>query len=66
MPDAAAQRQAALDLSFDTPSDSVGEASPHPAAKAEAPAAKSEAPALQNVGLDQPVEIMNAACSLVR
>lgn len=57
MPDAAAQRQAALDFSFDSPSERAVEASLYPEEKVES----SSGPALQNVGIDQPAEVMNAA-----
>jgi chromosomal replication initiator protein len=57
MPDAAAQRQAALDFSFDSPSERAVEASLYPEEKAEA----ASGLALQSVGLDQPAEVMNAA-----
>ncbi len=56
MPDAAAQRQPSLELGFESPVERATEAKLYDAAPPENPA-----PALQSVGIDQPVEIMNAA-----
>ncbi len=57
MPDAAAQRQNALELSFESPSERAVEASIYDEPNSAAPQGAS----LQSVGLDQPAEIMNAA-----
>jgi chromosomal replication initiator protein len=56
MPDAAAQRQNALELSFDSPSERAVEASIY-----DEPNSPAQGATLQSVGLDQPAEIMNAA-----
>ncbi len=56
MPDAAAQRQTSLELGFDSPVERATEAKLYDTTPPE-----TEAPALQSVGIDQPVEIMNAA-----
>ena len=57
MPDAAAQRQPALELGFDSPAERAVEA----ALYAEAPPTPNDGPSLQSVGIDQPDEIMDAA-----
>ncbi len=56
MPDASAQRQSSLELGFESPLERETEAKLYAAAPPE-----PDAPALQSVGIDQPVEIMNAA-----
>ena len=57
MPDAAAQRQPALELGFDSPAERAAEAALY-APDAEVP---KVGPSLQSVGIDQPSEIMEAA-----
>ncbi|MBW3637449.1 MAG: chromosomal replication initiator protein DnaA [Armatimonadetes bacterium] len=56
MPDAAAQRQSSLELGFDSPLERETEANLYAT-----PPLEAETPALQSVGIDQPVEIMDAA-----
>ena len=57
MPDAAAQRQPALELGFDSPVERAAEA----ALYAPETAPPNDGPSLQSVGVDQPDEIMDAA-----
>ena len=57
MPDAAAQRQPALELGFDSPVERAAEA----ALYAPEAAPPNDGPSLQSVGVDQPDEIMDAA-----
>ncbi len=57
MPDAAAQRKTALELDFDSPAELAAEAALYDS-DANAP---ESGPSLQSVGIDQPLEIMEAA-----
>lgn len=57
MPDAAAQRQPALELGFDSPAERAAEAALYQP-NSDAP---NGGPSLQSVGIDQPSEIMEAA-----
>ena len=57
MPDAAAQRKPALELDFDSPAELAAEAALYDS-DANAP---ESGPSLQSVGIDQPLEIMEAA-----
>ena len=57
MPDAAAQRKPALELDFDSPSEKAAESTLYDSASD----AAGDGPSLQSVGIDQPLEIMEAA-----
>ena len=57
MPDAAAQRKPALELDFDSPAELAAEAALYDSDNG----ASETGPSLQSVGIDQPLEIMEAA-----